>query len=690
RARARDGPGGDMTTAPPPAPTPAVPKESADREVRQYRELLATPDRWEGGFDVKSIVGGLFVGMIMTPASMYMQLVVGSEIGTAAQWVTIILFMEVARRAFTVLTRPEIFVLYYMAGACLVNTGPGKGLLWQQFMVQSESFRQFGLADKIPAWIAPSSPDVLGLRSFFNPGWYAPIGLIILGHILARVDNFGLGYVLYRLTSDVEKLPYPMAPVGAQGVTALADASRGEETWRWRVFSFGAMLGIAFAAVYLALPSITGAFLPEPISMIAFPFKDLTSNTEDFLPAVPIIIALDLGLLISGMVLPFWAMAGSFIGLVACMVLNPVLYHYGILSSWVPGLGAVRTLQSNTLDFYFSFGLGLTAAIAVVGIWHVASRLIVKREGRGQTNWRALFTPPPGRGDFSVWIALFLYFAVTASTIILAYMLLRQSHLAGIGSPVTMTLLGIFAFYGFVYTPIIGYVSARMEGVVGQNVQLPLVREAALLMTGYQGAAIWFVPFPANNHGNQALYFRKTELTGTKITSMIKAELFILPVILIATVVFSHLIWRIAPVPSSAFPYAEQWWELSAYKQGLIYSSTLPGGGGSHFAQAFHGRYLFAGLGGALLLYSGLASFGLPVMLFYGIIRGLDQSAPHVILPQFIGALLGRKYFQKKFGERWKPYIIVFFAGYSCGVGLIMMFSLGCVFMSKSVFQRMY
>jgi hypothetical protein len=661
-----------------------------DLELKSFRELMPAPDHWEDGFGLKSMIGGVFVGMIMTPASMYMQLVVGSEIGTAAQWVTIILFMEVARRAFTVLSRPEIFVLYYMAGACLVNTGPGKGLLWQQFMVQSESFRQFGLADKIPSWIAPSSPDVLGLRSFLNPAWYVPIGLVVLGQVLARADNFGLGYVLYRLTSDVEKLPFPMAPVGAQGVTALADASKGEETWRWRVFSFGAMLGIAFAAVYLALPSITGAFLPEPISIISFPFKDLTSNTEDFLPAVPVMIAFDLGLLISGMVLPFWAMAGSFIGLLACMALNPLMYHFGILRSWAPGLGAVRTLQSNTLDFYFSFGLGLTAAIAVVGIWHVASRMIVRREGRGQTNWRALFEPPPGRGDFSVWLALGLYFAVTSATIFTAYWLLRQSNLAGIGSPITMTMLGIFVFYGFVYTPIIGYVSARMEGVVGQNVQLPLVREAALLLTGYKGAAIWFVPFPANNHGNQALYFRKTELTGTKFTSMIKAELFILPVILIATVVFSHLIWRIAPVPSSAFPYAEQWWELTAYKQGLIYSSTLPGGGVSPFAQAFHASYLVGGLGIALVLYAALASFGLPVLLFYGVIRGLDQSAPHVIIPQFIGALLGRHFFAKRFGERWKQYIIVFFAGYSCGVGLIMMFSLGCVFMSKSVFQRMY
>ncbi len=80
----------------------------------------------------------------------------------------------------------------------------------------------------------------------------------------------------------------------------------------------------------------------------------------------------------------------------------------------------------------------------------------------------------------------------------------------------------------------------------------------------------------------------------------------------------------------------------------------------------------------------------MPVLLFYGIVRGMDQSAPQVILPEFFGALLGRYYFEKKIGPKWKQYIVVFFAGYSCGVGLIMMFSLGLVFISKSVFQRPY
>src|SRR5436190_3608702 len=132
-----------------------------DLELKEFRELMPRPDHWEEGFGVKAMIGAVFVGMVMTPASMYMNLVVGADMGPAAQWVTIILFIEVARRSFTTLTRPEIYVLYYMAGASLVGSS---GLLWNQFLAQSESFRQFSLT--VPSWVAPSSPDVLGSRNF--------------------------------------------------------------------------------------------------------------------------------------------------------------------------------------------------------------------------------------------------------------------------------------------------------------------------------------------------------------------------------------------------------------------------------------------------------------------------------------------------------------------------------------------
>jgi hypothetical protein len=227
-----------------------------------------------------------------------------------------------------------------------------------------------------------------------------------------------------------------------------------------------------------------------------------------------------------------------------------------------------------------------------------------------------------------------------------------------------------------------------MEGIIGQGVAVPYVKEAAFILTGYKGAAIWFAPFPDTNYGAQTSYFRQTELTGTKITSMIKAELFTLPVFVLSALVFSHFIWRIAPVPSSAFPVANVFWEQRAYRQALFMSSTLPGGEHGPFHEAFHWSYLFVGLGLAMVIYFVLRFFSLPILFFYGIIRGMDQSTPDVIVPQFVGALFGRYYFEKKFGRKdWPNYRVVFFAGYGCGVGLIMMLSLGLVFMSKSVFQ---
>ena len=66
----------------------------------------------------------------------------------------------------------------------------------------------------------------------------------------------GLATVLDRPEESI-----PMAPVGAQGITALADASGAKETWRWRVFSFGAMLGMVFAG---GIPGIAGRLRRVP------------------------------------------------------------------------------------------------------------------------------------------------------------------------------------------------------------------------------------------------------------------------------------------------------------------------------------------------------------------------------------------------------------------------------------------
>ena len=66
-----------------------------DKEIQQYRELMEVPDRFEGGFGFKTVVGALFLGFLMVPGSIYLSLFMGATLGPAAQWVTVILFAEV-------------------------------------------------------------------------------------------------------------------------------------------------------------------------------------------------------------------------------------------------------------------------------------------------------------------------------------------------------------------------------------------------------------------------------------------------------------------------------------------------------------------------------------------------------------------------------------------------------------------
>jgi hypothetical protein len=658
-----------------------------DKELQEFRNLMRPPDEYHDGFGWGTVLMALFVGLVMAPSQLYMVLVAGVGMGPAAKWVTVILYVEIARRAFKKLKRPEIFILFYMCSA-MMATG-GRGLLWRQFLVQSVELRKLGISD-IPGWFAPSDPDVLNQRNFFMADWTLPLILMCVGMFIGKLDHFGLGYLMYRLTSDVEELPFPMAPVGAMGMTALADASDQRETWRWRTFSIGGAIGIAFGFVYFAVPNITSAIFSEPIRPIPLPFVDLTNYTEGALPAMPVMISFNLGFLITGMVMPFWAMVGSFIGLLVTLVANPVLYHTGVLGGWDEGLGAIRTIQSNTMDFYFSFGLGLALAVAIIGFVHLYKSFREKRREMGAlgktggVQWHKLFAPPPGRGDIPVWVGLLIYFISTCTYIGLTYWLVNymSGPLKGDKFPLWI-LLG----YGFVYTPIISYVSSRMEGIIGRQVAIPYVREATFILSGYKGSAIWFAPIPFHNYAGQVVQFRTAELTGTRFRSMIKADVLILPILIVGTILFSQFIWSIGTVPSEMFPYANKFWELQAFQQGLLMSATSPEVGSTAFENAFKPEVLTIGFGLALGVYAMLAHFGLPVFLVYGVVRGLDQTMPHAVIPMFIGALLGRFVFRKMFGEKWPKYRIVFLAGFTAGVGLIAMFSLGFVLMSKSVIK---
>ena len=555
---------------------------------------MEPPEHFEDGFTWKTVVGAVFLGMLIMPGSMYLSLVVGPEanMDTAARWVTIILFAEIARRSFKDLKMQEIYIFYYMAGLAMAS--PFQGLLWNQYLVQSDYANAMGVAQEIPSWWAPSAEIIREQgHTFFTKAWLGPIMLIIVGLLVSRLDQYGFGYVLYRITNDVEELPFPMAPVAAAGITALAQTKEDKERWRWRCFSIGAILGLTFGLFYIAIPSISGALLDKPIQPLPIPWQDFTPAISKILPATPMNISFNLLWFFQGMVLPFWAVIGGAFGVVFTLIANPILYKYGVLSHWDSQMDVINTLYSNNVDFYLSFSLGITLAVTVVSLGKVLTPLLnAWRNRRGnmaaleasvtgqkrESTWRRLLVNDPRRGDFSIWIALSIYVLTNGFWIGLSCWLIE-------GFP-----WHFFVFYALVLTPLLSYATAKLEGLCGQALSIPYIREATYILSGYKGVKIWFAPVPIPNYGVETVNFRVLELTGTKISSQIKTQIVTVPIIIIASIIFSTMLWSMAEVPSAAYPYAQKMWELNAKNTCLTFSSTMEGG--SMFMEALRLKYV--------------------------------------------------------------------------------------------------
>lgn len=662
---------------------------AVDKELEEYRRIMTPPEQFEEGFSYRTVLGAIFLGFVMMPASMYMGLVVGpAHIGDAARWVTVILFLEIAKRSRVSLKQQELYVLYYMAGMALYS--PFEGLLFRQYLVVSPAATDLNLIEHFSqadmSWVAPSKQyiDEHG-RNFFCGGWITPILVIGLATVLHRIDHFGLGYFLYRLTSDVERLPFPLAPVGAAGAVALAESTQEKQTWRWRTFSIGTMLGLAYGTIYNAVPAVTGALFGKSIQIVPIPFIELTDKTRDILPAVATGLTVDLGLIILGFVLPFWSVVGGIVAVVATMVLNPFLFETGVLHTWTHSMKTPETQVANYFDFYLSWNIGMAMAIAVIGFWGIARGLIAlrkkKQDGEDTLDFSKLWTKNVKRGDISIWISLFIYFFSTCAYIAFCAWLVP-------GFPVVF-----FLFYGFVFTPLVSYATARLEGLAGQVLNIPFVREAGFILASrwgnYQGLGIWFAPIPIHNYGVQTVGFRQVELTGTNLRSIIKTEFTVLPVILIASVLFSQFIWGLAAIPSEAYPYANLLWDMRARQELLLFSSTT--GGESQFYDAINSAYIATGFGVGMVVYIVLAIFSLPTLFIYGVVRGFGHANPHGLVFELLGAMLGRLYFERRFGrDKWRQYAPVLMAGYFCGVGLISAASIAVSMISKSVSQLMY
>jgi hypothetical protein len=677
-------------------------KHELDKELQQYRNLLDTPDTYEDGFGWTTLVGIFFCGLIMMPGAIYLGLMTGGKMGPAATWVTVILFSEVSRRAMKTMTKGNLIILLHaatvmMAGHVLFPGGPFGHVIYRAYLVTSDAARDMGMRDAFPTWFVPK-PDSPAIteRMLWHKDWIMPIVLLAFIRVVGLTKKYTMGYFFFRLCSDVEQLPFPMAPIQAQGALALAESTKKEEELeeeeeevdeeghkvysKWRVFSLGALMGIIFGGLQVGVPAVSGLFLDKPFFLIPQPFLDTTTMTEAVLPATPTGMVIDPGIIILGMVLPFWAVMGTFGAILATIVANPLLHHFDILTQWQPGMNTINTRFVNGIDFWMSFSFGTSGGIAAISIFSTVRDVIRRTRAAKKTRDDAvshsreevsnLWTAPKiGRGDYPMWLALVGYVCTSGAIVLVCNALVPG-------------ILGFLIIFAFIYNPFISYINARLLGLTGQMVEIPFVREGAFILSGSSKIDIWLAPVPIENFGHMAQSFRVNELTGVNFRSLIKADLVAVPCLFVLSFFFWAFIWHSNAVPSDIFPAAQLNWELQAKQHTLMYSSTFRpetedgqesarSFADTEFAKALHPKVIAAGGGLTIVLFTLFSLGGLPTMFIYGMIRGFGQL-PHIMILEIVGALVGRYYFQKKFGSknflRMVPAIL---AGYFTGVGLI-------------------
>lgn len=698
-------------------------KATEDRELRLYRDLLTPPAEFRDGFGWKAVIGILFCGLVMLPGSIYLGLMIGGNFGPVASWVTVILFSEVTRRALKTMSKQELVVLLHaanvmIAGNVLMPGGPFGELVFRSYLVGSDAVRDAGMSTSFPKWYVPGpdSPAVLE-RNFFHADWLIPIGLIFFLMVISYIMRYCLGYFFFRMVSDIEKLPFPLAPISAQGAMALAEeteasgkpvvdgsaekvevsaaalarAGQKKSGSKWRLFSLGATIGLGFGLVQVGVPAISGLFLDKPIFLIPQPWVELTTLTEGVLPATPTGVTFDLGVVLVGMVIPFWAVVGGFVAIGLTVIVNPILHRSGVLTQWQPGMDTINTMFANQVDFYMAFGIGMAIGLAVVSLYvtvrDVRARMAELRETRRRepATENLWATPRQGRGDFPLWLALAGYGVAGAATIAVCWMLL----------PRQFTLLVFLFIFVFLYNPLLTYINGRLLGLAGQTVDLPLLKETSFILSGAKGIEIWLAPIPIENYGGQIQSFRINELTGVKFTSLVKVDLVAIPILYLLSFLFYAFIWHSTAIPSQSFPYAQRFWELQSKHVALRLSSTFVAPGEDPAQKDIRDSQFWKaaakpgviGVGAALtvVLYGVLSAAGLPTLLIYGFIRGLG-GIPHTMVLEIVGALCGRYYFQKRFGrDEFLRMIPTILAGYFTGVGLVSMATIAMNLIKQAV-----
>ncbi|MEM1909351.1 MAG: OPT/YSL family transporter [Sulfolobales archaeon] len=611
------------------------------------------------GLTWRVIFALLIAALFFVPINIYLNLVTGGTISSAALYVIVLLFSLFASIAGSSLTQNEIFVMYASIAMTVSIIPPYYWLVYRAFFVNSPSTYAYVLDGiqlpyLVPDWLAPPpGHPAYHLRTLIQPAWAKAILVSTFFFVASLAADVGLGILLSYLFVELEKLPFPLAHVDYSLIQTISER-RGPLL---RAFLVGFYAGLIYGAV-----AYSGQALG--VQLIPLPWADLTWFTEKYMPGALIGIATDPSFFALGLVLDpkvtFSTLVGSTIVWIIMnfiFTVNPEFFPVWA-SEYRRGMTLAMTYQRSFQRIWIApqFGVALGLALSLVLILRKSIARVFKLAVTKGVEAEVHRAFPPMR------TAIILFLGGALSSVALHHILIPEFPVYV--SLLTSTVLSLF----------IAVLAARAVGEIGFFPTLPWPWQAIVYLTPYTGYAGW-VQSPYISLGGQAGMSQMVKvayLTRTRPSDYFKA--IVLGALLSITIGFfiMDLYWRLAPIPSSAYPNSMVFWPMFATNDALFATRQIQ----------LDPRVIGISMLLAMILTLStpfISRFLLPVPFLSGCF-----IIPPYAISIFVGSMLGRIIKRYVGDERWNEMKGPLAAGILTGAGVFVGISISLILVARA------
>jgi len=646
--------------------------------MSEPKEAMSKAMEWHSGLTWRVVLAVIYGAIVLMPVTIWGELMIGS-VGNLT-WAVVMLFYWLSLFYGSPLTRQEILVMFAAVGTAIyAGTGLNFSHMFYRVWFSSSPIAQsYGISQLLPYWYVPENRLIRlqALRTFLHPDWIPVVIFSTTFWILNLIVGLSLGFFYYQLFVEVEKLPFPMDRVSVEVIVELEE----REPKRMRIFVIFALIGFVYSLLAYGVPIISQAMLGYQITLIPYPWLDMTETFKDSLPGAMIGIDTNLISYMVGMILPYNVVVCMFIGSVISSVIgNPiVVWHFPhLIPEWVEfpkGMKLADILFWSNIYVWYGISIGVAFAVFVEQITRGRKGLYVAIKSLTK-----LTAESRRIGVIPLKFLIGIYLAVVLTW----FLLLEFVLIPGFPVPVV--------FFLVVLWPIVfGLISIRCLAETGFPLQIPYFHSnvLALTMEYYRipvhsklGIWPWFAPMGVDYGGGWTRTFFVCKGVRCTFGSYIKAVLLVAaPVAIILNLLYSEYLWKMSPIPSPMFPYAQIFWPIQAAQSILWYTRKI---------YSLNPMLIILGFASTLAV-SAITGFAHIPFSSVGLLMGISSPLP-TPLAIFLGAVISRMIENATKGRiNLRKYAYVMVGGYAVGFAVAMTLAISAAIFVKSIWPLPY